>query len=90
MKVFKVKEFIVFLKNVSDIKFKMDKLIVRFGDGLDIDYKLRFLKSVYDKLLKNVEGIIILNFNGIVIFSLNIGEDNWINMKVKIKKLIGG
>lgn len=76
LKVFKVKELIVLLKNVSDIQLKMDKLTVRLGDGSDIDYKLRLLKSVYDKLPKNVEGVITLNSNGIATFSPNIGEDN--------------
>lgn len=76
LKVFKVKELVVLLKNVSDIQLKMDKLTVRLGDGSDIDYKLRLLKSVYDKLPKNVEGVITLNSNGIATFSPNIGEDN--------------
>ncbi|WPX09550.1 cell division protein FtsQ/DivIB [Anaerocellum danielii] len=76
LKVFKVKELIVLLKNISDVQLKMDKLTIKLGDGSDIDYKLRLLKGVYDKLPKNVEGVITLNSNGIATFTPNTGEDN--------------
>jgi len=54
----------------------MDKLTVKLGDGSEIDYKLKLLKSVYNKLPKNIEGVITLNSNGIATFSPNTGEDN--------------
>lgn len=76
LKVFKIEKIILLLKNVSDLQLKMYKLTIKLGDGSDIDYKLRLLKSVYDKLPKNVEGIITLNSNGIATFSPDTGEDN--------------
>lgn len=47
---FDVDNVIVLLKNINDIELKIDKLIVKLGDGSEIDYKLRLLKSVYDRL----------------------------------------
>lgn len=73
---FKVKVIEILLKNVNDIELKMDKLTVKLGDGSEIDYKLKLLKSVYNKLPKNIEGVITLNSNGIATFSPNTGEDN--------------
>ncbi|WP_237738205.1 MULTISPECIES: cell division protein FtsQ/DivIB [unclassified Caldicellulosiruptor] len=66
----------VSLKSVNNIEFKIDKLIVKVGDLSEIDYKLRLLKSVYEKLPRHIEGTITLNSNGIATFSPNTEEDN--------------
>jgi len=63
------------LKNVNNIKLKMDKLVVELGNSSDLEYKLCVLKAVYDKLPKHIEGQIIINSNGIATFSPTIEED---------------
>ncbi|WAM31110.1 cell division protein FtsQ/DivIB [Caldicellulosiruptor naganoensis] len=73
---FDVDHVVVLLKNINNVELKMDKLLVKVGDISEIDYKLKLLKSVYDKLPKRIEGTITLNSNGIATFSPNTEEEN--------------
>lgn len=73
---FNVDCVIILLKNINNIELKLDKLKIKLGEVSDIDYKLKLLKSVYDKLPKHIEGTITLNSNGIATFSPNTEEDN--------------